>query len=54
MKREGKLDQIGGKIKDAIDDVKDKLTDQEVIVPVPLRVERDRNPTTTPTARIGR
>jgi uncharacterized protein YjbJ (UPF0337 family) len=28
MKREGKLDQAGGKVKDAVDDVKDKIADK--------------------------
>jgi uncharacterized protein YjbJ (UPF0337 family) len=28
MKREGKVDEVAGKAKDKIDDVKDRLTDQ--------------------------
>lgn len=28
MKREGKLDQATGKVKDAVDDVKDKIADK--------------------------
>jgi uncharacterized protein YjbJ (UPF0337 family) len=29
LKNEGKADQIGGKIKNAVDDVKDKLTGKD-------------------------
>ena len=29
LKREGKADQVGGKVKDAVDTVKDKLTGKD-------------------------